>query len=206
MIIVGAKGHAQDIISDTSFYSLKGTHFMFDNVNSDLPDILFEKYILLRTIKEAKEKAHNQSFFLALGSPLGRQKIFELFLQNGFCSTNFIASNSLVSSLANLGAGLSIMPFSAVFAGARIGNGCLINSYASVHHDATLGDFVTVSPGARILGRANIGDLTEIGANAVILPDVTVGNNVIIGAGAVVTKDLPSGCKAVGVPARVIKA
>jgi acetyltransferase-like isoleucine patch superfamily enzyme len=40
---------------------------------------------------------------------------------------------------------------------------------------------------------------------AIIMPNVHIGDNVVVGAGAVVTKDLPSGCLAVGMPAKVIK-
>jgi sugar O-acyltransferase (sialic acid O-acetyltransferase NeuD family) len=205
MIIIGAKGHAKDIITDPAFYNLQGTNFMFDDITKGLPEVLFEKYILLRNLTEAKEKAFGHSFILALGSPIGRKKVFELFQHNGFQPENFIASSAVVSVLASIGQGLNIMPFCTVFAGAKVGNGCLINSYASIHHDVELGDFVTVSPGARVLGRAKVGNLVDVGANAVILPDVTIGDNVIIGAGAVVTKDLPSGTTAVGVPARIIK-
>jgi maltose O-acetyltransferase len=38
----------------------------------------------------------------------------------------------------------------------------------------------------------------------VILPGVAIGDNCIIGAGAIVTKSIPSGCVAVGNPAKVI--
>lgn len=44
-----------------------------------------------------------------------------------------------------------------------------------------------------------------IGSGAIIVGPATIGNNVIIGAGAVVISDLPSGCFAVGVPARPIR-
>lgn len=40
---------------------------------------------------------------------------------------------------------------------------------------------------------------------AVVLPNVHIGDNVVVGAGAMVTKDLPSGCLAVGMPAKPIK-
>lgn len=206
MIIIGARGHAKDIIADPEFCKLEGHHFMFDNVSSDLPEILFGRYILLKTIEEAREKAIGHQFILATGSPLGRKKTFELFLSNGFQPKSFVASSALVSTFSSLGQGLNIMPYSTVFSAVRLGNGCLINSYASVHHDAILGDFVTVSPGARVLGRVNVGSMSEIGANAVILPDLKIGNRVTIGAGAIVTKDLPSGSTAVGVPARIIKS
>ena len=44
-----------------------------------------------------------------------------------------------------------------------------------------------------------------IGGNVTILPGVTIGKGAVIGAGAVVTDDIPSGCVAVGAPAKVVK-
>ncbi|MCF6330766.1 MAG: hypothetical protein L3I99_04385 [Sulfurimonas sp.] len=50
-----------------------------------------------------------------------------------------------------------------------------------------------------------IGKRCFIGSNAIIMPGLKIGDNVIVGAGAVVTKDIPSGCIAVGNPAKIIK-
>jgi hypothetical protein len=36
-------------------------------------------------------------------------------------------------------------------------------------------------------------------------PNVKIGDNVVVGVGAVVTKDIPSGCLAVGAPAKVLR-
>lgn len=41
--------------------------------------------------------------------------------------------------------------------------------------------------------------------NAMIMPNVTIGHDTVVGTGAVVTKSLPSGCLALGVPAKVVK-
>ncbi len=51
-----------------------------------------------------------------------------------------------------------------------------------------------------------IGNNVWIGGSTTIVPGVTIGDNVVIGAGSVVTKDIPSGCVAVGNPAKVIKS
>ncbi len=40
---------------------------------------------------------------------------------------------------------------------------------------------------------------------AIVNPNVTIGNNVVVGVGAVVTSNIPSGCLAVGTPARILK-
>lgn len=205
MILVGVKGHAKDIITDQSFLNQSGKLYMFDDVTTKLPDVLFDKFQLLRSIDEALISTPEDSFMIALGAPRQRKMLYEKFVAHGFSPKSFLASGSLVDATSKLGRGLNVMPFSGIFTDTIIGNGCLINSYASVHHDVQLGDFVTISPGARILGRASIGSLTEIGANAVILPDIIVGSGVIVGAGAVVTKSLPDDCTAVGVPAKIIK-
>lgn len=83
----------------------------------------------------------------------------------------------------------------------------------------SIGDDVTLAPRVHILahdastkthlgytkiGLVNIGDRVFIGADSIVLPNVNIGDDVIIGAGSVVTKDIPSGCIAVGNPARVI--
>ena len=53
-------------------------------------------------------------------------------------------------------------------------------------------------------GYPTIGDRCFIAAGAKIIGSITIGNDVVIGANAVVTKDIPSGCVAVGVPAKII--
>jgi len=53
-------------------------------------------------------------------------------------------------------------------------------------------------------GPVEIGDHVWM-PSATVLPNVRIGSNVVVGVGAIVTKDLPSGCLALGVPAKVIK-
>lgn len=205
MILVGAKGHAKDIISDTSFFKTLDRKYVFDDVSLDLPDVLFDNFSLLRSMDEAEQKSAGDDFILALGLPKHRFALYNKFIGKGFKPLNYLASTSYISEKSNLGLALNVMPFASVFGDASIGFGCLVNSYASIHHDVKLGEFVTVSPGARVLGRASVGSFTDIGANAVILPDVKVGNGCVIGAGAVVTKDVPDNVLVVGVPGKIIK-
>lgn len=54
-------------------------------------------------------------------------------------------------------------------------------------------------------GEIVIGKHCWLGAGCIVLKDVHIGDNCVIGAGSVVTRDIPSGCVAVGSPAKVIK-
>ncbi len=49
-----------------------------------------------------------------------------------------------------------------------------------------------------------IGDGCYIGAKATIIGNIHIGDNCKIGAGALVISDIPTGCTAVGVPAKII--
>tara|TARA_B100001059_G_C17835385_1_gene587708 strand:- start:2263 stop:2751 length:489 start_codon:yes stop_codon:yes gene_type:complete len=88
--------------------------------------------------------------------------------------------------------------------GITIKSGCLIASGTSilchehVYRDPNNFDLPLLKP-------VEIGERTFVGVGATILPGVTIGSDCIIGAGSLVSKDIPSGCLAVGVPAKVIR-
>lgn len=77
--------------------------------------------------------------------------------------------------------------------------------------DAVFGDDVVIRQGVTVglsrraePGSPVIGNRVEIGAGAKVLGKIRIGDDVIIGANAVVIRDVPSGCLAVGVPARIV--
>jgi serine O-acetyltransferase len=74
-----------------------------------------------------------------------------------------------------------------------IGDGCRIR------HNTTIG-----IRNIEDLRAPVIGDRVDIGVGAVILGPITIGDDAVIGANAVVLCDVPSGCTAVGIPARII--
>lgn len=75
---------------------------------------------------------------------------------------------------------------------------------------------VVIGGNCMIMQQVTIGQLADgavpvlganvyLGAGAKILGGITIGDNVNIGANAVVMINIPSGCTAVGVPAKIIK-
>lgn len=98
----------------------------------------------------------------------------------------------------------------------RIGPGLFLpHTHGTVIGAWTVGSNVTifqgVTLGARSLDfnprpatRPTVGDGVSIGAGAKVLGGIALGDNCRVGANSVVLSDIPSGCLAVGVPARVI--
>lgn len=207
MIIVGAKGHAKEILDLFEKQNRTEKLFFFDDYSKDLSKKLFDKFKILKTENEVKEvfKLEN-GFVLGLGGVVNRKMMFKKFIELGGEPFSIISNNATIG-LYNvfLGKGLNIMHNVSVFNDVTIGNGTLLNSFVSVHHDCEIGQFCEISPGARVLGRVKVGNYTSIGANAVVLPDVVVGDNVTIGAGAVVTKNTGDNATYVGIPAKRIK-
>lgn len=82
-----------------------------------------------------------------------------------------------------------------------------------INPNATIGEGTYIQHGVTIGARDDIGEEKApiigkncyIGAKATIIGDIIIGDNCKIGSGAVVITDIPSGCTAVGVPARILK-
>lgn len=87
------------------------------------------------------------------------------------------------------------------------GFGIVINPNAIIGEGTYIQHGVTIGSrdDLKIEKAPKIGKNCYIGAKATIIGDITIGDNCKIGAGAVVISDVPSGCTAVGVPAKVIK-
>ena len=81
-------------------------------------------------------------------------------------------------------------------------NGVVINGGVTGGSDLKIEHQVTIGAERRKFPR--LGDRVFIGAGAKVIGAVHIGNDTMIGANAVVVKDVPSGCTAVGVPARCL--
>lgn len=207
MLVFGAKGLGKEVLdiciqderfADVSFY---------DDISTDLPAMLYDKYHILRHIDEAANyfRSVDNRFVIGIGGPKLRELAYNKFSEIGGVPQTIISDRSYVGTFAQLEAGVNVMVNSVITNDARIGKGCLINQMASISHDVVLGDFVEVCPAVAIAGNCKIGNYVFLGTNCTILPNVKIGNNVIVGAGTVVISDVPDNCTVVGVPGRIIK-
>ena len=209
MVIIGAKGFAKEVLEIFSQRDELHNLFFFDNVSQDIPDKLYGKFPVLRTVDDVKKtfrSTGDNRFVLGLGNPVYRFRFNKMFTDAGGTLVSTISPNTDIGSFGtSIGPGCNILSGTVITNDVTLKIGCLINPGCTISHDSTLGDFVQVSPGARITGNCLIGNYSQLGTNSVILPRVKVGVNVIVGAGAVVTKDAPDNSMLAGVPAVIKK-
>ncbi|TYB79573.1 acetyltransferase [Bizionia myxarmorum] len=204
MIVLGAKGHAKDllvVLNET--VNVQSSLTFYDDFTKPEEALFLDTYPILHDIKEI-DFNENPHFVSAIGIPKYRKSIVEKFLKEGGVYQTVISKHANIGALdVNIGAGSNIMPFVFISNSVQIGEGCLINTAAHIHHDVIIGDYCDVSPGAQILGRVKIGNNCSIGAGAIVLPNITLGDHVTVGAGTVVVADCLSENTIVGVPGKL---
>jgi sugar O-acyltransferase (sialic acid O-acetyltransferase NeuD family) len=204
MIVVGAGGHAKEVLGVFRDAGVTKDIYLYDDVNQGLPEFLYGKFPILTNQRDAAfVLAKDPHFVLGIGNPMHRKALTERFNVLDGKLTSVISKNALIGSYqVNLGAGLNVMAGAIITEEITIGQGTLVHIHSSIHHNCTIGEFCEILPGCKVLGNVTIGDMTSIGSGATILPNIIIGSNVIVGAGAVVTKNIPSGMVVKGVPAR----
>ncbi|MCQ2202249.1 MAG: acetyltransferase [Bacteroidales bacterium] len=112
--------------------------------------------------------------------------------------------SAIISPTATIGEGSVVMQGAIIQTEAKIGKHCIINTRASIDHECMIEDYVHVAPGCTFSGNVHVGSGSWIGIGTTIIQGVKIGKNCFIGAGSVVTTDIPDGCKAYGVPCKII--
>lgn len=207
MLVLGAKGHAKEILQVFVHNDQLHDLAFFDDVTTDLPEKLYEAFKIIRHIDEVRiALPPNFQYCLGTGNPLVRYNLNKKFKSVGGQLTSVISKTAKIGSYnVILGTGLNIMPAVHISNDVSIGNGTLLNYGCSIHHDCSIGEFCELSPNALLLGDVKLGNYCSIGAGAIILPKIRIGSNVVVGAGAVVTKDIEDNTLVLGVPARKVK-
>lgn len=208
MIVIGAKGFAKEVLEILIQINKLRDLVFFDDQNTDTPNLLYNKYPIIKNSKDAKFYIDNidKNFTIGIGVPSLRKKMFNKFDSLGGNLVSTISPNAIFGSHdVEIGKGSNILNGSVFSNSVKLGICCIVYYNTVITHDCVIGDFVEISPSVSILGRVYIGSYSQIGSNVTILPDVKIGRNVIIGAGSVVTKDIPDNCIAYGVPAKVVR-
>lgn len=208
MLIVGAKGFAKEVLEICHQNNELENLFFYDDINTDAPDILFNKFPIIKNIFEAEDfiKNTDNRFTIGVGGAKIRKDLYNKFKSLGGCFTETISKKAEIGYFGTtIGQGCNILSNTVISNQVQIGKGVIVYFGSIITHDVIIGDFVEIAPNVTLLGRCSIGKETHIGSNATILPDVNVGEHVVIAAGAVVTKDVPNNCMVAGIPAVIKK-
>lgn len=143
---------------------------------------------------------NNHEFIIAIANNKVRKEIAETY---DLKYINIIHPAAVISSFAEIGVGNIILPNVSIDPETVIHNHVIINKNTSLGHNVIMKNYSQVSPGCQLGG--TVGECTFIGLGATLLPNIKIGDYSTIGAGAVVNKEIPNNCKAIGVPAKVIK-
>jgi sugar O-acyltransferase (sialic acid O-acetyltransferase NeuD family) len=205
MVIIGAKGHALEILDVLLFNREQERIYFFDDVSKSFELDPINQYQIIRSPQELKKLfSASPSFALGTGKPSLRKKLSAFCKELGGELSSVISADAYISSLGvDLAAGLNIMHRVMIHPQVKIGEGTLINAGVIIHPESRIGSYCEICPSAVITGKVTIGNEVMIGAGAILLPGVNVGDNAIIGAGAVVTRDVQKNTMVAGVPATV---
>ena len=208
MLIIGAKGYAKELVQHFhDCHDLKDLSF-YDDISTDIPGQLFDRFRVIKTLDEAKELFKNidNRYVLGVGNPKARYMLSKKMDSIGGILCSVITKSAEIGSYnVILGDGINIMSGTIITNDIVIGDGTLINLNCTIGHDSLIGKFCELSPGVHISGHVIVGDFSSLSTGSVVIPGITIGRNCIIGAGSVVNKDIPDNSVAVGVPAKVIK-
>jgi sugar O-acyltransferase (sialic acid O-acetyltransferase NeuD family) len=208
MLIIGAKGHAKEVLDILENQNKVSNVKFFDDITTELPIKLYNTFPIIRSEIEVKELfKQDPNYILGLGGCLLRYKLTLKMDKLGGKLTSVISNNASIGHFnVELEEGLNIMQFTFISNDVKIGKGSLINTRASLHHDVHIGCFCEISPGAILTGGVRVGNYSTVGSGAVILPKIRIGSNVTIGAGSVVTKDIiENDVLVVGIPAKIVR-
>ncbi len=207
MLIIGAGGHAREVLDVFEKNNEIIKLFFFDDISTDLPQNLYGKYAILRNTIEVKNLfTTDPGFVLGIGNPVIRLKMANKFSDLGGELCSIISSKAVIGSRnVNLASGLNIMHGVIITNDITIGKGTLINANTTIHHNVRIGEYCEISPLCSLTGGVTVGDFSFIGSGVTVIPKVKIGNNCNIGAGSTVINDIPDNSLAVGVPAKVIK-
>ena len=112
----------------------------------------------------------SEVFTCAIGQVEAKRRCVERILSRGGVFTNVFHATAVRSSLATLGTGVILCPYSIVSANARIGDFVTVNLHSSVAHDAVIGRWSQLHCHVDITGSVTLGEGVLVGATPLFCP------------------------------------
>lgn len=206
MLIIGAGGCAKDLLAMLELEDDVPQVCLYDDVTPDVPDLLFDRYPVLKRPDAAIEyfRLTDARFVLGVGVPQVRSQLISRFEELGGRAPSLVSQHARVGSFSSVSdRGVLIMHDAILTQDVEVREGSLINMRCTLGHGCRVGRFCDLAPGV-YASSCLIGDFCHLGISSVLKPGIRLGNNVTVGAGSVVTHDVSDNQIVAGVPARPI--
>lgn len=149
--------------------------------------------------------SQNTEVLIALGEPVYREKLRELYTENGIQLATLIDSRSVVSSNCAILPGAIIFPFCYIAHDVTIGENTAVHASAIIENDCKIGSNCFISLNSFIGSKSIVNNNCFVGPSAVLRDKIVIGANTIIGMGSVVTKNCTEKGIYVGNPAKRVR-
>ena len=207
LVIIGAGGFGREVawlVEDINANDLQWNLIGYIDEDRSKHGIVLNGYPVIGTLEKFSVKSELFAV-CAVGNPEIKKVLVEKAITAGLRFANLIHPDVKMSKHVGMGFGNIICAGSIITVNIMIGNHVIINLDCTVGHDTIIKDYVTCAPSVNISGQVVIEEGCDIGTNVAIIQGKNIGKWSIIGAGAVVSRDIPSGCTAVGIPAKPVK-
>lgn len=197
--IVGIGAFAHEVYDIATFQSGRWDKIFFigDKLTQDVP------YTNETFFKDPVAK--NTEVLIALGEPVYREKLNQLYTGSGVPLATLIDSRAVISSRCTILPGVIIFPFCYIAHNVTIGTNTAVHASAIVENDCQIGSNCFISLNSFTGSKSSISDNCFIGPNAALRDKITVGANTIVGMGSIVTGNCDEKSVYVGNPAKKIR-
>ncbi len=190
MIIIGAGNLGKHIIDQLTQDNYIGELAFFDEACNNAS--IYEKFQIIHDWQDFYNRLEttDNSFFIAIGNPRKRERIFRKII--GGIYTSVISKHAnIISTYSQIGDGSLIQPGCCISHNVRIGKSNIIHANSLIGHDVFIDDFVSIGSNVNILKGVDVGKYSIISPNCLIMDNVKIGKNVFIEPGVVVRNDVP---------------
>jgi len=139
------------------------------------------------------QSKENDFILIAVGDPLNRNKIYNIFSNKQVKFFTYVHSTAFVADSSRLGEGTIICPFSLVNDNVNLDINCLVNVHCSIGHDSKLGRHSVLSPYVSISGGCIVSEGLLAGSKSLLMPKIKVGKNCKIFPGTCVSMNVKCG-------------
>ena len=142
MLIIGAKGFASEILEDVYNSKKFDNIAFFDDINLNDPELLFNRFRIIKTIEEASYflKNNNATFTIGIGRPILRFKMYQKFVAIGGILQGTTSPKASIGTFhVAIGVGTNILSNAIISNTVNIGMGCIIYYNVILTHNCIIG-------------------------------------------------------------------